>query len=167
MAFTAPAYNPELSTERSGNLVSRIAINLTVEQKPQFHTENSVIPFLSLVGNDRELATVINREKIKKYLNLFEIDGLALDRLVEKPSYVDYLYHIQQVVPNYFGKYTLNLEYFFDPEEEHESINVIVHSPMEINDALDAEDLFFEKEFKDIYRMTEGKFTFRVESNGL
>lgn len=165
--MTAPAYNPELSSDRSGNLMTRISVSLELEQKPLCHTEESIIPFLSLVGDEIELATVINREQIRKYLSNFEIEKTVLDILVEKPSYANYLYHIQQVVPNYFSKYKLNLEYFFDPEEEHESLNVVVYTPMDINDALDAEDLFFEKEFKQIYNLTEGKFTFRVEANGI
>ena len=105
--MTAPAYNPELSTERSGNLGSRISVMIDLEQKPQSHTEESLIPFLSLLDHGLELANVINGDKIKEYLNKFDIDKTVLDRLVENTSYADYLYHIQKVVPNYFSHYKL------------------------------------------------------------
>lgn len=166
MLLTAPAYNPDLSTEILGSIVSKGINTHLYEHKPNVKLEDSSIPFLPLVSDDLELATVINREKIQTFLNRFEIDALAIDKLCEELFFANYLHLIQKDSPKYFEKHSLKLEYYLDPEEEYETLNVIVKTDLEINEALDAEDLFFEKVFKQIYNHLEGKITFRVEPNG-
>lgn len=167
MAISVPSYNSSVSKESTGNMNSHTAVCFVQEQKPLVNTEVSSIPFLPLVNSEIELAIEINKDRIKEYLHSYYIDQIVLDKLVQKPSLVNYLYHVQSTIPFYFEKYSLQIEYFLDPEEEYETINIIVNSPLNIENALDLEDVYFDKEFASIYRSTDGILTFRVKSNAV
>jgi len=164
MPITAPAYNPELNTDQTGNIKSRIVIFERYIQKPQHRLDESSLPFVSLVCSEQyELAIEINRKKLEGHLNKFEFVGSSLDKLCENEMFFDDLFYIQNTVPSYFDNYKLTLDYFIDPEEDSESFTVIVETDMEVNQALDLEDRYFEEVFDKIYSNSSGRITFKVQ----
>ncbi len=165
MAMTTPAYNPELTSNRTPHLVSRHNLVYKIPEISRVFNYEVNIPLVSLIDKKIEGSQEINKQTIKKHLKDFQIEEAVLNSLVEDEILVQNLYLVQETISKYFSNYKLKLDYFFDAEENHESVNVIVLSSLDINAALDAEELYFENEFESIYNLSYGRFTFRVEPN--
>ncbi len=114
-----------------------------------------------------ELSSTALKENISSFLGNINLGDDELDFLIREYKWLNEIKKIEHSIHDYVSISSVELCLFKDIDEDFEVLNIICKTDVEVEDALDTEDKFFNEVFVELYDLSDGKINFRIESNAI